>query len=240
VARAGIVHNLSLQSGRFTILGNPLKARRSRFYFLLLSSFLGAFSINAIAKVDVQNAPIASVGLGPHFAIADFDGDLIPDLASIQAGLSSSGTTDYWIQLKFSTVEQRSIRLVAPAGGLLIEAHDVNGDHAVDLVIASASLRQPVAIFLNDGAGSFSRIDPAVFPGAFTESAANWASASDQQRGVAGISFPSRTSLISEARDLPHRKCPTGTILLWNAGFFLNSFQISHAGRAPPSEVPRS
>lgn len=234
------MHNLSPKSGFFTILGYSLKARRCRFYSLFLSLFLGVVSINAIARVDVQNAPVTSVGLGQQFAIADFDGDLIPDLASIQTGISNSGTTNYWIQLKLSTVERQSIQLVAPAGGLLIEAHDVNGDHAVDLVIASASLRQPVAIFLNDGAGGFSRIDPAVFPGAFTESSANWASASDQQRGAAGISLQSRTSLFSEARDLLHRKFPTGTISLWNAGFLVNSFLVSHAGRAPPSEAPRS
>jgi hypothetical protein len=240
VAEAGIVDNLCPQFGLFAILGYGLKARRYRFYSLFLLMFLGIVSINAIARADVQNAPVTSVGLGPQFAIADFDGDHIPDLAIIQTGLRSSGTTNYWIQLKFSRLEWQYIRFVAPAGGLFIEARDVNGDHVIDLVVATLSFRQPVAIFLNNGDSSFSRVDPAAFPGAFSESAANWAPASDQQRDAVGIPMQSRTSLFSEALDLLHRKFPTGTISLWSSGFLVDSFLISHAGRAPPSEVPRS
>src|SRR5271170_3994083 len=66
------------------------------------------------------------------------------------------GRTNYSVQLHLSSVGQHSIQLVAPAGGLQIEARDVNGDDAIDLVLTTAWLKQPVAIFLNDGHGSFS------------------------------------------------------------------------------------
>ena len=215
-----------------------LKARPYRFYSLFLLLFLGILGTSSIARADIQNVPGASIGLGPQFAIADFDGDHIPDLASIQTGIGSSGITNYWLQVKFSTVERQSIQLVAPLGDLQIEAHDVNGDHAVDLVIASVSSGRPVAIFLNDGNGGFSRVEPSAFPGAFSESAASWRSESNQWRNAASIVLQSRTTSFSEACDLLHRQLTIGAISLRSRGFIVNSFLISHAGRAPPSELP--
>jgi hypothetical protein len=139
---------------------------------LLLFGFIGA---GTAAGAEARNAAAAPVGPGPQFAISDFDGDFRPDLASVQAGATTSGSTDYWIQLELSAAGRQSIRLVAPAGGLMIEARDVNGDHAVDLIL-STSLRQPVAVFLNDGHGSFSRAAPSAFPEAFSKPLTNWAS----------------------------------------------------------------
>ena len=135
-----------------------LFTRRHLLYqFLLLILILGAVGGSARAELDVRNLPAKSVGVGSRFAISDFDGDLQPDLASIQAGRNNSGETDYWIQVHLSTAGRQSIRVVAPSGGLQIEARDVNGDHAIDLVISTAGRREPVAILLNDGHGTFSR-----------------------------------------------------------------------------------
>jgi hypothetical protein len=204
---------------------------------LLLFGFIGC---GAAAGEDVRNESVTSVGPGPQFAIADFDGDLRPDIASVQVGSNGSGSTDYWIQLQLSAGGRQFIRVVAPTGGLLIEARDVNGDHAVDLVLATAWFRQPVAIFLNDGHGNFSRVEPAVFPAAFSESAANWASAFDQAAEAAGLPPRSRTGICPEARALPSVRSHTDSIPRSSAGFLLDSFLVSHAGRAPPSEVPNS
>ena len=216
-----------------------LEARRCSFYFLFLFLLLGFVSINAIAGTDVQNAPVPSVGLGPQFAVADFDGDHVPDLASIQAGLGSSSIGNYWIQLNFSRAERQTIRLIAPAGGLLIEALDVNGDHFSDVVVETASFRQPVAIFLNERGNSFSRLDPAAFPGALGRQDTNWASGSGQREDPESVPLQSRPTCFSETSSLVYRKFSTGTISIWGAGFFPNSFLVSHAGRAPPSEFPR-
>lgn len=68
-----------------------------RSIFLLV--FIGLVGGSAGAKTDIPNAPIVSFGPGPQFAIADFDGDLHPDLAIVQGGQTTSGNTDYWIQL---------------------------------------------------------------------------------------------------------------------------------------------
>jgi hypothetical protein len=205
-------------------------------FFLLLS----LANRSEAAAADLQSGPVSSVGPGPQFAIADFDGDLHPDLASVQAGSNSSGSTNYWIQLQLSAVGRESIRLLAPAGGLRIEARDVNGDHAVDLVLATTWFNRPVAVFLNDGHGRFSRAEPAAFPEAFNESNTKLAPFSYECTEAAGIPPQSTVGFWPEARGLPHARSQTSSIPPSNAGFRLSSFLVSHAGRAPPSEVAHS
>jgi hypothetical protein len=94
--------------------------RLSRILFLWITLFL-AFGIagsSTSEAADSRSAPVTSVGSGPQFAIADFDGDLRPDLASVRSELNSAGTTDYWIQLQLSATERESIRIAGPFGGL--------------------------------------------------------------------------------------------------------------------------
>jgi hypothetical protein len=124
--------------------------------------------------------------------------------------------------------------LVAPAGGLLIEARDVNGDHAVDLIL-STSLKQPVAIFLNDGHGGFSRVAPSVFPGAFSDPPSNWASASDQATEAVGVPPQSRPGIFQAAKTLANIRPRADSISRSGAIFCVVSLAVSNAGRAPPA-----
>ena len=147
----------------------PDNRRVPRGWLLLIPVFLlfGLAGRSPARPAEFPNAPGASVGPGAQFAIADLDGDLRPDLASIQAEPNSSGTTNYWIQLQLSTTGWQSIPVVARAGGLRIETRDVNGDNAIDLVLAEAWFDRPVAVFLNNGHGGFSRAEPNAFEGVF-------------------------------------------------------------------------
>jgi hypothetical protein len=178
--------------------------------------------------------PVTSVGPGPQFAIADFDGDRRPDLASIQAGPNNSGSTSYRINLELTAAGPQSIGVIAPSGGLLIVARDVNGDHAVDLLLTTAWFRQPVAILLNDGHGNFSRVEPIVFPEAFKESAIQWASTADQMAEIVGIPAQSPPGGCAKARALPHIRSQADSVSSSSAGFLADSFLVSYAGRAPP------
>ena len=211
-------------------------ARRNLLTPLVCALLLFAFGLakGSAAAEETRNSAVAPAPSGQQLAISDFDGDLNPDLASVQAGLTMSGSTDYWIQLQLSAAGRQSIRLVAPAGGLLIEARDVNGDHAVDLIL-STSLRQPVAVFLNDGHGSFSRVAPSVFPGAFGNPLTNWASASDQATEAVGLPPESRPGILQAAKLLTNIRPRADSISRSRARFAVDSFLVSHAGRAPPA-----
>ena len=244
VAQGEIVDHISPKFDLLALLREIFSTgRRRRFlhapslFLLLLLGLVGGRAA-AAPGADVRNAPVTSVGVGATFAIADFDGDHRPDLASVQTGRSDSSQTDYWIQLRLTAVGRQSIRLVAPAGGLQIEARDVNGDHAVDLVLSTAWRRQPVAILLNDGHGNFSRVEPTAFPGAFTEATTKWTSTFDPTTDVVGVPPQSTVGIWPEARGLPHARSQTGSIPPSNEGFLLSPFLISYAGRAPPSEFP--
>jgi hypothetical protein len=219
------------------ILRDSLATRRYRLArSLILLLFLGVLGSSAKAGADVENLPAASVGPGLPFAIADLDGDLRPDFASIQAGSNNSGGTDYWLQLHLAAGRQ-SIRLVAPPGGLVIEARTASGRHAADLVVTTAWFRQPVAIFLNDGHGSFSRAKLTTSFGASCEAGANWDVASDRSGNAVGVLPQSRTAACLKARSLPNFLQHAYSIPVSTAGFPLSSFHTSHAGRAPPPEV---
>jgi hypothetical protein len=105
----------------------------------------------------------------PDFAIADFDGDAKPDLATVQPGAALAARTSYWIHFAFSAVSERSIAVLAPTGGLQIASRDVNGDSFLDLVVSTRLANEPVAVLLNDGRGNFHLADVRAF------SAAIWA-----------------------------------------------------------------
>jgi hypothetical protein len=204
--------------------------------FIVFVGLLGGGS--AAARVGAQNAPAASLSPGAPFAIADFDGDLLPDLISIQTGSDNLGSTNYWIQLRLSAAGKQSIQLVAPAGGLFIVARDVNGDHSIDLVLATAWSRKPVAIFLNDGRGNFSWVEPTAFPEAFSESTANLASHSIHLTDAFGVLTQLQSGACRKTSSRQHACLQSTSLLRWNAGFSLDTFLVSHEGRAPPVEVP--
>jgi hypothetical protein len=230
------VNNVAPRSSLLTALrSNPTTWAHLFPIPVMLFLFLSLVGASAAAGVGIQNSSPTSLGAGPQFAIADLDGDVRPDFATIEAGPNSIGDTNYWIQLQLSAAGRQSIRLVAPAGGLLIEARDVNGDHAVDLVLATAWHRQPVAVFLNDGHGSFSRIEPTVFPRAFRESKTNWLSPSNDPVESLGLPPQSRTGIFSEAGVPLRGRSPTGLVSFPSDVSLVSSPAVSHAGRAPPS-----
>jgi hypothetical protein len=230
------MRNFVPKFGRLRVPSVSPAARRYRIRFLLLLLFLALVGGRAAANTDVQKPPVSSVGPGLSFAIADFDGDLSPDVASVQTGESDSSRTDYWIQLQLTTAGRQSFRVVSGIGGLQIAARDVNGDHTVDLVVTSALLKQPVAILLNDGHGNFTRAAPTGFPGAFTESETNWVSGGHQVTDAVGVPPQSRTGVLLETQGLPYPKAQADFTPLSTRGLFLSPFLTSHLGRAPPSQ----
>ncbi len=236
-----VVHNVARQLGLPSMRRDRLATTPHLLSgFLISFLFFGLLYGGTAARASAENPHAVALGPGLTFAIADFDGDRRPDFASIQPGQKRPGGSDYSIQLDLSELGRRSIHVVAPLGGLLIEARDVDGDHTVDLVVSTAWREQPVAIFLNDGHGSFSRAEVAAFSGVFSARAANLVSAPNPATDALGMSPRSGAGICPDENDSGFNGSRASLIVASTAGFPPDSFLTSHSGRAPPSEVHHS
>ena len=202
---------------------------------VLLFVFAGGSTIEA---ANVMSGPTVVMGPASQFAIADFDGDGHPDLATVQAEQRNS-ESGYWIEIDLSSVGREFLQLPASTGGLRIEARDVNGDHSVDLVLFTQWLRRPVAIFLNDGHGNFSRVATSKFPAAFRQSNEKFASVFGHEENTAGALPPSRDRICLDARGLPQGDSAAASIAKASSLHIVRPFLISQAGRAPPQNFLR-
>jgi hypothetical protein len=90
-----------------------------------------------------------------QFAIADFDGDRKPDMASVEVEKQQAGSTNYAIRLQFAAGTDSYIGVKGPLGGLRVAVRDVNGDDSLDLVLTSVVNPRVIQVLLNDGHGNF-------------------------------------------------------------------------------------
>ena len=233
--------NFARKLGVLPVVKDQFAKRLHLFFrFVISVLFLGLVNGATAARAYAENLPASSPGPGLTFAIADFDGDRRPDFASVQAGQARSGSSDYSIQIDLSESGRQSIDIVAPVGGLLIEARDVDGDRSIDLVVSATWRKQPVAIFLNDGHGTFSRAEVAAFPGAFSECQTKLAPAANPATDALGISPQPGASVCREENDSSLDRSAPSLIAALTAGFPPDPFLSSSAGRAPPFEVHHS
>lgn len=211
----------------------PLRA------LLVLCSVLGAAGWVSAASTSTEDSPSSSAGFHSTFAIADFDGDRKPDLATVEIEKSSSaGGTQYSIRLQLTVGATQIFGVTAPAGGLQIVAKDVNGDDALDVVVSTALQHEQVAVLLNDGHGKFTLADPNAFPDLMRNSHADWSGATTQIRDNAAI--PSSWSS-ANARGA----CPVAFLtgddgelrLLSDFRFQIIQLGFGCADRAPPFAV---
>jgi hypothetical protein len=155
-------------------LGLTRAPLRAGLVFCLVVSVAGW--TNA-ASTSTRQSPASSAGFNTNFAIADFDGDRKPDLATVEVQKgNSSSATQYSIRLQLTAGAVQVFGVIAPAGGLQIMARDVNGDDALDVLVSTAWQHKQVALLLNDGHGKFTLADPGAFPAAFWGSGGDWTS----------------------------------------------------------------
>jgi hypothetical protein len=203
-----------------------------------LCVILGFAACGNAASSGPQSWPVSSTQATSHFAIADFDGDNRPDLATVRVGHGSSSDTQYWIAFQLSRGSRQILGITAPTGGLQVTSRDVNGDSFLDVVVTTAWTNRPVAILLNDGQGNFRASSPSAFPGAFTTSEKSWASISDEVQEAAAVlvsRYP--TGNCPERSRFSSPRNVTGLLVLRTPRNSLPSAVVSFLGRAPPSFV---
>src|SRR6266850_6299585 len=213
---------------------NQLDRRINRLHPALRISFLvfsGSYFGSTAAHAINVGAPFSGSGL--PFAIADFDEDQSPDLASVHSESHSSSLASYDVRLHLSEAGQQSIHLVGPSGGLRIATRDVNGNDIPDLIVSSAWRGEPLAVLVNDGRGTFSLADPSSFPGVSGGSGTTLNGKLPQTDTVATPrKLPVRN--LSGSRYLLHPSPATGSIPQADFATFTSLLLESLLGRAPP------
>jgi len=186
-------------------------------------------------RPEVRSAKSNGLPGTSHFAIADFDGDLQPDLATIRVTRDSSRQAQYFLELRLSSGSRPPIGILGPAGGLQITPQDVNGDKITDLVVTSPLDAKFVAILVNDGKGNFRQVEAEDYPEAGKRSGSRFLSTAglaepelslEQKRGMdsQGVFHGGGERLIEEGSQL---RRPTA---IASRSFPL----LACAGRAPP------
>ena len=216
------LHQLSLSCSRAVCLA-----------FALLCFVGSAGSAHAASAGRSSSPQVTS-----QFAIADFDGDRRPDLATVQAGQSSSTDTQYWIAFQLSRGPRQTLGITAPTGGLQITSCDVNGDDFLDVIVTTTWTKRPVAVLLNDGQGNFRASSLSAFPGAFTTSEKSCASRTDETKdATAVLLLRDPTGNCLEGSRFSSPRNITGLLVLWTSHNSPFSTVVSFLGRAPPSFV---
>jgi hypothetical protein len=212
-------------------------SRAVRLAFALMC-FVGSRGSAHAASASPQSRPFTSPPVTSQFALADFDGDRRPDLATVQAGQSSSRDTQYWIAFQLSGGSRQTLGITAPAGGVQVTSRDVNGDSFLDVVVTTAWTNRPVAVLLNDGQGNFRASSPSAFPGAFTSSEKSWACITDEVKDATAVllsRYPTGNG--PEGCRFSSPRSVTGLLVLQAPRNSLSSVVVSFLGRAPPSFV---
>jgi hypothetical protein len=186
--------------------------------------------------VPQANGLVRSGRLSSHFAVADFDGDSKPDLATVQVGQITASRARYWILLEMSAGVRQFIGVTAPVGGLEIAPRDVNGDNSLDLIVTTPWLNRPVAVLLNDGHGNFTLRDPEAFSTAMWRFETSLYPASVEIRDLAAVFSRVPGDCALRERTLLALELP-GRLVVEPSHAFNSSPAVSFLGRAPPVSV---
>jgi hypothetical protein len=194
-------------------------------------------------RLKAQSGPsqerLATTLTSHDFAIADFDGDRKPDLATVEMERGvSSGDARYSIRLKLTSGNSQVLGVTAPVGGLQIVAKDVNGDNALDLLVSTAWEHQQVAVFLNDGHGNFTLAPPGGFSALIWDYDAHWGSGAIPSGDSVALlrcqSSPDAGQAMSRCKSGSRQIGLARQLALRDSS---RTFLFRLLGRAPPADV---
>ena len=227
---------LSRSDKSLGLSGAPVRALAA-FCFVL-----GGACCAVASRPPARQSPDSSPGFNSTFAIADFDGDRKPDLATVELQENkSSSTTQYSIRLKMTAGAVQVFGVTAPIGGLQIVARDVNGDNALDVLVSSVWLHKQVAVLLNDGHGNFTLAPPDAFPAFIWQCERLWNTAIiPLWESAALIRSHSSAGKLEERNEFPGWPSQPGRTCLRVSPGVSRLLDFSLLGRAPPTLVFQS
>ena len=122
---------------------------------LLLVLAAGGLNLAASAPA-VHDLPSAiDSGAVSGWVLADLNGDQKVDLATAQSGRHDARGYTQEVRITLGASEQTSFRFLSPGATVELSTRDVDGDRDGDLVVFEPLSSQPIAVWINDGGGSF-------------------------------------------------------------------------------------
>jgi hypothetical protein len=202
---------------------------------LLLLVFASIIAAGLETAPPGRTAPPREAAIVPQFAIEDFDGDSRPDIATVLEGRNGAADNHYRIRFQLSSGGSQNIDLTAPVGGLDLSSRDVNGDDVLDVVVTTVGSNRPVAVLLNDGAGTFTASDPSAFPRAFRKSSHFWRVMTEELR-EASPAFYSRfySTDLEASNGTFSTPIEIGVLTRRSNRLETRADVVSYLGRAPP------
>jgi len=89
------------------------------------------------------------------WVLADLNGDQNVDLATARSGRHDANGYSQEVRITLGAFQQTSFRFLSPGATVELTSRDVDGDDDRDLVILEPLSRQPIGVWINNGAGLF-------------------------------------------------------------------------------------
>ena len=117
----------------------------------------------AVAAHDLPS-PLDSPAVS-GWVLADLNGDQNVDLATARSGGHDAHGYAQEVRITLGAFEQTSFHFMSPGAIVELSSRDVDGDQDRDLVILEPVSREPIGVWINDGAGLFHEGNLADFEG---------------------------------------------------------------------------
>jgi hypothetical protein len=210
------------------------RCQESMVVLVGLAAALAFVSCRPDLRVHSQN-PLLGHAAGVNFAVADLDGDRLPDLAVVELQIPRSASNNYRIRLQFSAGSESVIPVSAPLGGLRVSARDVNGDDNLDLVVSTDLGGRVIEVLINDGHGNFALAEPESYTEVQNEGAASLRGPTQCPAELFSLA-KSRSLFDGESIDryTYAGTLPTAAMTLYETHFVPVALASTRPGRAPP------
>lgn len=146
-----------------TVLDHPelgsassLRYNERRLTLTSLRLIFIAFATLACAASAASGFTGSSLPFNNSLLAGDLNGDRQSDLIRLRLENETATTVTYSVRVKLAGSQAEiASQLVVDRWGVEVIPRDVDGDHDLDLVVASLITHEPLKILLNDGHGRF-------------------------------------------------------------------------------------
>jgi hypothetical protein len=129
------------------------KSWAPRFLFIALVGSGISLAAAAPATHDLPSV-LDSPGVS-GWVLADLNGDQKVDLATARSGRHTANGYTQEVRITLGASQQTSFHFQSRGAIVELSSRDVDGDHDSDLVILEPVSREPIGVWINDGAGLF-------------------------------------------------------------------------------------